>query len=177
MNQRALRRFSFGPFALLAGILFYFIGGDFNEIGNAALQWHEVQGQIQKVGVERELNIGRGAKFDRYDYKPTVEFRFSVEGAEYVGTKLSLPKGISFDDKEEAEAFGQKLLSDPVRTIYFDPNDPTQSTLFRGGFNEGDNVKQLGIGLAILGALLTLIVFPAFIYGALLSSKDRRRKG
>ena len=78
----------------------------------------------------------------RYDLE--IEYRFSVDGKEYLGSRRAFGDRAS-GTKQEAQSSLEKYARDTRHTVWYESDDPTQSVLERG--LNFDNFFLPGIGL------------------------------
>lgn len=63
-----------------------------------------------------------------------VEYRYNVNGREYNGRRISFARRKKWAYEDVATLI-KPWFSHPETTVFFDPNDPKQSVLQRGGSN------------------------------------------
>ena len=110
--------------------------------------WPQAQATITRFHITEEPR--KGVAY----YRPNVEYRFSVEGKDFNGTRLAF-HGYDSPIRSNIEEMGVKYAPGTQHAVYYDGADPTQSVIERG-------VSWL-VYLALLVPVVMVIVGPLMI--------------
>ncbi len=118
--------------------------------------WPTVQGQV----VSSEIRMISGSKGSWKWPRPEVKYRFSVDGIEYWGDRITF--GYERDTQEYADAMTLKYpLAAPV-AVHYHPRDPYLNCLETGGRIRGHLFVILcGLVLCVIAALPMIFKLPS----------------
>lgn len=130
-----------GAVMVIGGALMMSLGLRAGLEERAARAWREVPATVLDARIESEPRI----RSDR-DYVLRVRYRFELSSGPYEGTRFRI--GDAQMTRDEARAELAALAPGTRTTALYDPQDPTDSALRRGGTGEAS--ARLG-GLWIAG--------------------------
>lgn len=136
-----------------------------NLIGSrASNSWPQAQATITRFEIVEDY-LGRRLP----SYQPKVEYRFSVDGKDYSGSRLAF--GVhSSEIRSEIEELGVKYAPGTQHAVYYDPADLTQSVIERG-------THWLAyVGLVVPLAMLIVGPFMIKEQSAMLRRRASRKK-
>jgi hypothetical protein len=114
----------------------------------ATADWKAVSGTVAKVGIETTWSSGQT------QYLPRVTYRFEHEGTSHTGNRIT-PRDLTCGSRSKAEELITAYSPNSEVTVYYNPEDPTQSVLQPGA--EGTDYLLLGFP----------VLFLLFAYGFL----------
>lgn len=99
-----------------------------------SLNWSETEGVVLDSVVE---TIDHGQKGVRttdvaFDYKVVIEYRYSVGGKEYVGSRLFATMPNIVQSSTVAENFVNQYKAGVETKIFYNPENPSESALIAG---------------------------------------------
>jgi Protein of unknown function (DUF3592) len=145
--MRSKHFLSIAMFALLVFLggkgLVWVVGDTRLALDSKSWQW--APAVVQHASLEEST----GAK-GVAEYSPDIRYRFHVNGREYVGTRLEIPRGRSGSEEAERNRLESYAPGTTVQILY-DPLDPTRSVVLRPSINYW---FTLGMGLLSLGLIV-----------------------
>ncbi len=87
--------------------------------------WPSAQGTITRFDIDTFDRKGRPF------YRPNVQYRFTVDGKDFSGSRLAF-HGIDSPNRSDIEEIGVKYAAGTQHAVYYDGVDPTQSVIERG---------------------------------------------
>ena len=136
-----------GLFALVLGLFIAYAGWSYVALARRMRGFQSAPGAIteRKVVVIPSGNTRTGVYGEGGGYMPSVRYRYTVEGAELEGTK------ISFALKGYKHAVAERKLAEiPDQVVvWYDPAEPREAYLKK-------HTPTLGALILVLGALLAL---------------------
>lgn len=150
--------------SILSGIFLVLIGIGCIWAGNKMSGWRKITSEWTKTNAKLiskhigEKKILPGTS--QSNYRIYVEYEFTVNGTTFVGNTLNL---VELQNGEEAmlmktaERLIQKIGS--TITIYYNPANPNQSVVYRGGYIFWIFLLMLGIGMILIGGLVLMMQF------------------
>jgi hypothetical protein len=101
----------------------------------ATMAWRPVSGTITRCALQHDVQPRVGsAQPDAHTYRPRVEYSYTVDGQEHVGSRVFFG---AHEWRGGSSEFAEWLLIEyPVGTkvqVFVDPNDTTEAVLERGG--------------------------------------------
>lgn len=150
--------------AIISGIFLILIGIGSIWAGSKMSGWRKITSEwtrtnatlISKHIGEKKILPGTSQS----NYRIYVEYEFTVNGKSFVGNTLNL---VELQNGEEAmlmktaERLIQKIGNN--LTIYYNPQNPNQSVVYRGGYMFWIFLLMLGIGMMLIGGLILLMHF------------------
>lgn len=95
-------------------------------------------------------SIFKGMRKARNYYLPKIEYRYTVNGQEYHGDRISFVA--EFDESQaNAEAIAERYPLDSTRKVFYDPADPSSCTLETGTAASG-TLLMVFVTLALAAA-------------------------
>ncbi|MEE2641585.1 MAG: DUF3592 domain-containing protein [Planctomycetota bacterium] len=130
LGCRRLFTFFWAGGFILGGLVFAIIG--FMGAGEAfqSGSWPSVEGEVISKKVTRSES--RDSDGDtRVSYNPVLEYHFRVDEQIYHGHRLQIA-GFSYDSSERAWSAINELITDDRCLVYYNPDNPEQSSLTAG---------------------------------------------
>lgn len=116
--------------------------------------WTSTSGTVTGTEVRIEYYSGKGA---HYEYYPDIQYYYST-GDEVYYAKATAPIDGYYGSYAGAQSYLDHYPSDSSITVYYDPNDPSDSVLDRDHFDINDLlVAFLPLTIGALG--LTYFVY------------------
>ncbi|MBD2199943.1 MULTISPECIES: DUF3592 domain-containing protein [Calothrix] len=113
------------PFILVGGLVLW-IGGQNLYNGKSSETWPQVSGQI----MESSVTSSKGSGSQR-TYRAAVRYRFRVKDKAYIGDRITY-KGNDSGGSSVAEALVKRYPQGKLVTVYYKPDNPSQSVLEPG---------------------------------------------
>lgn len=134
-----------------AGALFVGVGAVTLMNERAVLAWSSVSGRVVSSEVtsetSRETHSASGRSEIQTRYRADVEYAYSVAGAEYVGTRVSMAD-IDFPVEDSAAAIVARYPAGAPVDVFYDPADASASLLEHEA--AGTGLQALGFGLLLV---------------------------
>lgn len=154
---------------VIVGLFFMVIGGVFIVSGarsrkqaESAQEWPSAAGRILSTDIHERVQSA-GETGPRRTYEPVVEYEFSLMGAPMRGNRLSFGHK-RFNTRRKAEAVLGQYQPGAIITVYYDPQDPSQSVLEREASGSmtylvmGIIFLVLGLGMAcVMGGAMSFL--------------------
>jgi hypothetical protein len=143
--------------AILIGALIVFaaVFGGFGTykytVASASSSWPTTQSRITASRLDR---TGSGSDTK---YRPSVSYRYSVQGTDYTGKRIRAVS--SYTSRGKAESELARYPSGATVTVYYDPADPASSVLVPG--------VTMGIYLMLAVGVACLVLAIAILVSAL----------
>lgn len=158
---------------LLFGIMLFSVVDSTVNKGRESENWHETTGIITSSKLEIEENTEYDPETDYtdtyYTYKPKIEYRYSADGVNYSGNRISF-EIVSVTDYEWAQSKVDLYYEGKNVTVYYNPDNPSESVLEKGFSGYPLLPTALGIVFILIG-LCFLIYLLVFIRKEKLSEK------
>lgn len=142
----------------ILGIIVFTVLGLFGLRGylkeKASEGWAEVPGKVLESRIEQSEKKSQKTSERRYRYEPVVLYQYEVDGKTRSGNSLVLNSN-PLDTRTEAEELLEDFQVGNEVPVFFNPENPDESCLVRGG--NGGTAMTLGMGL--IGVLLSLKTF------------------
>jgi hypothetical protein len=122
----------------LVGLALFLVGIRTYQKSNQASNWMTTTGRITTSAVTNTMGSDR-------KYYARIEYEYSVLGTTYVSNKINFSQRMGIDDTAmgTAEEKVKKFRAGSAVTVYYDPQDPRQAVIEKGGDS----------GLLVLGGL------------------------
>ena len=116
--------------------------------------WTATTATIQAVDVSDE-----GDFLSDDSWMPSITYRYEVDGASHEGNRLSFYGRNNGLVKSEATLLASRFAVGDTIEVFFDPNDPTRSTMIRGISEEEPqgfvvDLLLIGLGLVMLWGVI-----------------------
>ena len=148
----------------LFSLPFFMLGYVVSQKGDETRWWPSVPGKIiTSMSVAKAPEGGRGLSASRdYAYYPRWEYEYTVEGERLTASRIQHGQGVrGYKRREAADRAATARFPVGSRvTVYFDPENPKDATLNRGGSRTGV-FALVGTGLfsIVLGLLFSFAMW------------------
>jgi hypothetical protein len=102
---------------LLVSAFFVYVGVQNRRLARESVNWPSVDGEIVSAQVVEELNRSRTGPSTR-TYRPTIRYRYRVNGVEFEGDRVSLGEYATGDRADAEQVVGAYPAGRPVRVHY-----------------------------------------------------------
>ncbi|MFL0809236.1 MAG: DUF3592 domain-containing protein [Agarilytica sp.] len=99
-----------------------------------SLNWEETEAEIIRSEVEtvKHWRSATEVSDTRFDYQVNIEFRYKVNGKEYIGSKLFATMPNIVQSKNTAEEFVFEYAEGATVIAFYDPDNYTNAALIAG---------------------------------------------
>lgn len=149
----------FGFVFLLIGIFAYFYFSKRYKIAKETDSWPQVQGEITK-------SVVKSVKIDRVQYKPAIEYKYTVNGSNYSNNWVNV--GNLFKERKgtkEANEIVSQFPAGSTVTVYHDPRSPHISVLIPGLLPIHTTLRTVSILIILVDVFILLLVGAMFVLG------------
>src|SRR5687767_12237735 len=118
--------------------------------------WATTTGKMLTSKVREERKARGGSTNNRYVYHSDLQYEYTVDGKQYTGTRAvqTLPGGANF--RRSVEAFVRQHPKGANVQVYYDPANPADSFLEKGG---GSIMRaEAGLLALIVVAVIAVVV-------------------
>jgi len=122
------------------------------ENGTASQKWLQAGGTIIMATVTSLGKSGSGK--DDAGFTPSFQYRYIVDGKEYLGEKIS-QRIVVYRDEKSAQEFVKEFPAGQDVTVYYEKNNPSSALLEL----PVHQINKLYVGLAVLLTIAGLIVW------------------
>lgn len=119
----------------------------------AMLSWPVVKGAVAVTGLDAERRVHRHAA--RLLHIPTIAYRYSVGGADHIGSRIS-NRDIVFEREEEAVQFLSRFPSGTAVDVHYNPAAPNEALLQPRAPDL--RPRLIGAGVALVAAVLLIVL-------------------
>jgi hypothetical protein len=145
-----MQRFLIGILVIIVGACTFYFGMNQLETAKASENWPMTKGEISSSEIDKTRKDNR----DRYS--ADITYRYTVDGTNYTGRRLSFGEMIS-DNYEDAAAIVEKFPKGKDVEVYYDPQNPRDCVLEPGMKGKGIYVIQ-GAGVLFFLAGIYMII-------------------
>ncbi len=158
--RNRLGHFIVGGILIIAGPILSFYYWNIGKDGRASETWPTAKGKITEAKLVETTNI-LGTQFET-----KVRYTFVVDGKTYTGDRVKVG-GKPASNVADAEADLKRYDVGRPAEVFYDPSDPSRSTLETGGSQSnflvivagGPALTVLGLLLAGIGVVMTLLAW------------------
>jgi hypothetical protein len=111
-----------------------------------------------KVREERHARRGTGGN-NRYSYHPDVTYEYVVDGKTYTGTRATEFSMGGTNFRGPTETFIKKYPKGAEVAVYYDPANPADSVLEKGG----GSILQSQMKMAAVAAVAAVIIAAIYL--------------
>jgi hypothetical protein len=134
--------------------------------GEASEGWPSVAGRVVHSDVARER------RSDGTRYWPDVRYEYEVDGRRYTSRQLTAwERRFSIKEAGAARRWADRYPEGSEVTVYYDPDDPHDGILEPGASRRDWAAFYVGVGLIVLGVLITTVVIAKYALGHALPAK------
>jgi hypothetical protein len=117
--------------------------------------WATTTGKMLTSKVREERHARGGTTNNRYSYHPDIKYEYEVDGKQYTGTRaVQIPLGGS-NFRRPVEAFVKQHQKGADVQVFYDPANPAESFLEKGG----GSIMRAQVGLTALVVVAVIVVF------------------
>lgn len=95
----------------------------------ATENWQQAEATVESIEIKR-IKKARGDRF-----YPVIKYNYEVDGKLHAGDRTTFESGVVYQSENEAQYVAEGYLKKDDKTrvsIFYDPLDPSSSTIFRG---------------------------------------------
>ena len=137
---------------ILVGALCIWIGVDQTYNAYQSLEWPEAPGEILSSGVRSETSSSSGSRAST-TYHAAVEYRYEVGGRWLEGDRISYG-AYGTGEHDRAAAIAANYPVGARVTVYYQPEDPTESVLEPGAHGLPWFFLAMGLLFGVVGLLM-----------------------
>ncbi|MDB4474167.1 DUF3592 domain-containing protein [Opitutaceae bacterium] len=123
------------PILILVGIIVTAYGANKVWLGYQSSNWPQTPGIVRSIGVEESYKTEKsGSGSHRYKvYEAQLTYDYQVAGRSYTGDRISFGHGPT-RQRHPVQSVVDGLPIGSGVTVYYQPDNPSQSVLLPGGF-------------------------------------------
>jgi hypothetical protein len=141
--------------AILAGAFFLYIGVETTRLARESAEWPVTDGEIVRSDVVEEVSNtgpGRGSR----TYRPTIRYRYQVDGVDHEGERVSLGE-YATEDRADAERVVRTYPVGRRVQVHHRPGAPSTAVLEPGSDGAPWLYAALGSVLLLAGLVLAWV--------------------
>lgn len=139
-----------GVILALLGLVLLILGQQQRKRAEAVISWPETAGEVLRSEIrEQEMTGGEDESAPTTMYEPVVEYRYTVDGQEYISRQYRLGTTGVLVGLGQAQKILSRYPSNSTATVHYNPLQPDQAVLEPGSASSGVLAAAGGIFLAV----------------------------